>query len=260
MILKDLTYVAKSVMSDLNEPNDHNMQRYKQYAVKGYRELRDRLNMRTPYTFKTVRLTMDDKYSLSWPKDYVDYVTLAICYNNTVLTLDVNESICTDITRDSCGDIKEVVDSGKSVEPTYLDALKSGWSYLSYFHNGQYNAGNFSVGDGFLGNYYKVDKDHQRFVFNSEIISKDILLTYKSDGWTDDSNAFVPENAANALIEYVHWQIVRFKNNTPRTLIEERREAWVNLARAYNRSEYHAMTLEEMLKASRSSLQQTPKR
>lgn len=257
----DLHYIVKSVQADLGENHTGNFKRYFKWAIDGYRRIK--LANVIPYDFTSVRLTMDENRNwVDLPADYLEYRKIGLCvpFNGTeyLLTLDVNDNICIpkDHPCDCAVQIPEAVDA---ITRGDFDYFQNYYGYIGYYHNQQFVAGHFGLGEGFYGGGYRIDEENGRIHFDSYITQNDIVLEYRSSGIPENGNARIKETMIPVLVNYVHWMIAKHKRRKSAIDVRVAKQDFVRELKALNHKKL-SFTKAEFLQSDRRSVHQLPKR
>ena len=87
----NISYIAKSVLADIDAVDNREYQRIVKFAIDGYRKLR--LSGLMGQTNKTIKLQINTNNVAYLPDDYVDFIKIGINCNGNLLNLDYNEKI-----------------------------------------------------------------------------------------------------------------------------------------------------------------------
>ena len=210
---KNLDYVVSRVQSDIQDYSTAGYQRLLQMAINGYKEL----NYAILPVIKTKYLTLSSINTIDFPCDYVDYVVVGLVSGGQVITLSANPKIPLARKKDDCGnEVVEKVSATQSDDSLRLPLL--GFNYASSHRGGQYVGERYARGGGFNRyGYFRVDHDMRRFQFQNTIPNVEVLLEYKSTGIDAMGDALLPDYATQALVDYVHYQRLRFDRRATAT-------------------------------------------
>lgn len=249
--MKNLNYVVRIVQVDREDYGTHNYQRYLQYAVIGYRELK----LHVEHNISVAYLTPNDALIAPLPMDFSDYVRIGVASNGVILNLGLNQDLVLIRNTNDCG--VEVADAANYE----IQDGDDGWYYPPHYRNGIYTDKLYGAGGGFSAQgYYRIDYERNQIMF-ANIRSSEIILEYVSDGSdaSDPGSILIPTDAANVVRAYVNWQVT--ENDKRSTLGErQRREDQYNYAYTMYRIRKHTPTLQEYLDESYESYSSTAKR
>ena len=263
----DLWYIVASVKADIDQVDTKHDVKFMKWAIDGFRDMNEAGVLPC---YKSVRLPINADGTVDWPDDYEDYSKIGLCVNGRIINFTLNQSLClappnTDCCGQTLPDLSAVVYSPDFVPPMASGYWNWQWYYLPSFHNGQFVAGMFGVGEGFSIGQFAVDAANRRFKLNFEAVAKfatqhEIVLEYKSNGGIDEGNAYIPEFAIKALRSYVHWQRCLFSKNPADNQFMEthRRRYQRNIKRIV--AQVNGMTTTQILDIIRASIYQMPKR
>jgi hypothetical protein len=226
------------------------------YAIDGLKEL----HYDVMGEVKTVVLPIDaNTKSVNFPPDYSNYTKVGVCVNGNLITLGLNPYMCTEVKHDDCGDI-DTFEGGNLKGTKYnvdSDGEPSWGGYWFYNYNGSGGAA-YGHGGGFskIG-YYKEDREHRRFLFNSDIRAQEIVLEYVTNGYAPGELTLVWEQAKDALIAWIEWIDCRYTPNMAQYAEVKKRE--FALARRNLGYRVTSITPEEFVQMNRRAYKQTTK-
>lgn len=257
MKLVTLDYCVKNVLAQVGDNTLRHYQAYLQYAIRGFR----RLNLFATTTTKTAYLTLSASKTIPLPMDYVKYTKVGICVNGHIITLGLDDNICTNNAVNDCGDpLPIVVANVQAQGETALNGFSYLFPYLDFFMNGQYVGGMYGVGGGWnRRGYFKVDVANNQLQFSSEVPSLPIIMEYISDGVNPDGTASVPIEACEALIAYVHYERLKFDRNANQY---DKESAWNHYVIEFNAFKHFnlSFSVQEYLDSNRAQVYQSVKR
>lgn len=151
-----------------------------------------------------VHLRFDDKKTLPWPSDMVDYSKIGISINGRLWNLSVDESLLE--SNESCQCPCDITEVG-SVSET---EITSGFYYAPHYYQGKYYPRLFGLGGGWNENYVKIDRKNRKFIFEDKVLNGEIVLEYKSTGIKTNGQTLVPAQAFEVLRQYIHYSVGEF--------------------------------------------------
>lgn len=226
------------------------------YAIDGVKEL----HYDVAGEVKTVVLPIDaNTKSVNFPADYSNYTKIGVCINGNLITLGLNPYMCTEVKYDDCGDLT-TFEGGNLKGMQYNVDAEGEPSWGGYwFYNAGGNGAMYGHGGGFSKHgYYKEDREHRRFLFNSDIRASEIVLEYVTNGYTPGETTLVWEQAKDALIAYIEWIDCRYDPKTANYAEVKKRE--YALARKQLALRVTSITMEEFVQMNRRNYKMTPKR
>lgn len=220
------------VLNDLGSSDENQYTRFLQFALRGVTHL----NLHHINSFKRATIAVSSINTVQLPDDYVDYLRIGICINGKIWTLTRNDKICLPDTMD-CGEDDAAVESADE--------------YLPYFHYGA------SGGVNYVG--YRVDKERHRIVFDGTVPSNSIILEYISTGISQEGTTYIPIEAREAVIAWIHWKRTEHDTTLPEVA---KARYFANYCREVRTLEQFqkSFTLDDLMDVIYSSYRQTPKR
>jgi len=261
----DLWYIVNSCKMDIDLDNTKHDLRFLKWAIDGFRDMNEAGVLNN--TYKTLRLKVNDDNTVDYPKDYESYTKLGFICGDQIINFKANDNISLAPPKVDCNDqiIKEACDcvnTGNFNSNTFSYGYwNTNWQYIPYFHNGQFTAGFYGLGEGFNTAEFREDPENARFKFGHGIHGfKEVVLEYKSTGGLENGNTYIPESAIKCLRSYVHWQRCLFSKDPAEHRDHDlhRRRYQRNIKRVV--ASINAMTAVEILDIVRSSFHQLPKR
>ena len=210
----------QSIIYDvLNEMNIYDFSEYKrlmQFAIRGltYLNLYDLTNIRVVY------LTVNAVGHASLPDDYIDWVKIGeIDTTGNIIHWAPNNDLYMDKT----------ISEGNPVNP-YLDAAVTGDDaedyvgciFAPHFYSDIYCHTLYGARGGRAPGYFRIDKEDRVIRCDRTPPGSKIVLEYNSSGVSIDGATYVPRQAVEPLIAWVHW---KRKKEDPAFTINERRIA-----------------------------------
>lgn len=203
---KNLDYIVSRVQSDIQDYSTAGYQRLLQMAINGYKEL----NYTILPVIKTKYLPISIINTVDFPCDYVDYVAIGVVVGGTMTTLTLNPKMPLTRKKDDCG-LSVISATAQAGTPNAMSSPLVGMSYARAFRGGQYVGEQYATGGGKNRyGYFRIDHDMRRIQFENSVPQTEIMLEYKSTGIDSMGDALVPDFAAQALVDYVHYQRLRF--------------------------------------------------
>lgn len=224
------------------------------YAIDGLKEL----NFDVLAEIKTVVLPIDSATkSVNFPADYSNYTKVGVCVNGNLITLGLNPYMCTEAMYDDCGNLDTFVGGNlKGLQYNVSEGEPEWGGYWFYNYEG---GAMFGHGGGFSRHgYYKEDREHRRFLFNSDIRASEIVLEYVTNGYRPGETTLIWEQAKDALIAWIEWIDCRYDAKTAQYAELKKRE--FALARRNLGLRKTSITPEEFVQMNRRNYKMTPKR
>lgn len=203
--MKNIAYVVNLVRMDRDEGNMINYQKYLQYAILAYRELK----FKVIRNVKVLYATPNDAGIIPYPSDFEFYVKIGIQTNCGVYNLSINPNL--PLTRKTeCGaDVSSLVETCSCSEDVW-DSINYGFNYMPHWRNGQYVGEMYGRGGGenLLG-YFRLDDDYRQFQL-SGVPQTELYIEYVSDGSDITDATIIPTSSVQTIRAYIHWQIEEF--------------------------------------------------
>lgn len=194
--LVSIDSVVHNVLNDLGDYDKVYFLRYKQWAIRGMKKLGLHvLNIR-----ETDYFTVDSNNLVNLPDDFIDYIRVGVVLDGRIWTLTQNENI--PLTREWEGGQPVQYTDIQDTEPlpeigTWLAAPPKVYNLA----------------------FFRYDKEYNRMVFSGDMAGESVLIEYISTGVSKNGVTYVPVQAEEAVIAWVHYQRVL---NDPKSTIGER--------------------------------------
>jgi hypothetical protein len=223
-------------------------------AIRGLEQLQtDTLN-----NIKSAELQVNHTtQSVDWPNDYLNYTKIGVCIQGNVITLGLNDSICTVPRYDDCGDPIAVLggDLKNSSGANSVESVSMQYPSWGYWFAGRA----FGHGGGFNQyGYYKEDKQHRRFVFNSQFMHDSIILEYVASAYSEGVITMVDMFCHEALMAWMNYADMMYRKDVPASQKEYAHRMWV-LEKKKAQLRTKSFTLDEFIQGTRMSYQAAPK-
>lgn len=257
--MKSLAYPLSLVQMDLDDYTTHRKQKYLQYIIMGYRELK----LKGQTNVSTAYLKMNSVLNSPLPPDYVDWIKVGVNYGGKLLTLSVNQDLMMENRYDECGDefssALSNLEQCNSLQSIY-EVYGGVYTWIDHYRAGNYVGELYGAGGGNNpAGYFKVDKQMNLIQFTPEVPRTEIVLEYVSDASTVNISTIIPTELAEVLRQYTHWQLEEFSNKSNESKVYR---AFGRYNRAYqdNKDRMSLVTVEQYLDACWSTYQSSPKR
>ena len=236
-------------LSDKGVLDTENYLRYFKWAARAL----TKLNMFDIATFETVYLTINDVGVAVLPEDYIDYTKIGIRDSKgQVLLLGINDDILINRATECGNPINDYYDT--SSDSDILD----GYYFVPFYDDDYGYTTLYGLTGGFAEGYYRIDRERRQIQFNSIIPQTTVILEYISSGIKTSGNTYVPRQAMEAVIAFMHWKDKTFNGGTLNQ-IEQAKSDW-KTERQELRDFETIPTLQEIQDTFYSSYKQTPKR
>ena len=240
--------IVYNVLNDMGIYNKDNYYRYLQFAIRGF----TKLNMFSLESIEVAYLEMSDAGAVTIPPEFISYTKIGICKNGKVLILGLNNDIC--ISRsESCG-----VALNTAFDVTE-ERFPSGYYFSPHFRGESYLPKLYGLSGGYSQSYYRVDRERGEIQFSSSVPNSTVILEYISSGVSLSGNTYIPRQAEEALIAFVHWKRVQYD---PLVSQGEKRMAKADYYEEFNQlnSFEHMPTAQEIMDAFYTGWRATPNR
>lgn len=223
--------IVNEVLNDLNEFNSNNYMRYLQWAVRAF----EYVHVSFLKTFEIAYLDINEANVAVLPIDFIEWQNIGIIDSGVFYPIGSNNDNM--IPRDeSCGEV---------TEPEH--------SYHATISSGQYG----SV-SGIDLTDFRIDKEMGVIRLSSKVTATQIYLEYTSCGISSSGTTYIPREAKEAIIKFIHWQRALFEPNVNNWDKKNAEVLFYNETRRLNRLK-NQYSIKEILAAIRSGYSQTPK-
>lgn len=185
-----LQNIVANVLNDLNIYSKENYKRYMQWVIRAFTQL----NMYTLRTVETVILSVSDTGAAIYPKDFIDYARIGECIGGKIYELGYNADLC----------LPRATECGEDVNANY-DSDSEGTGAVSLLYNYPLGYRWYGVRGGQAESYYNIDRELGQIQLSNSITG-DLVLQYISSGVSINGDTYIPRQAQESLIAFVHWQ------------------------------------------------------
>jgi hypothetical protein len=195
----NIAYAVNIVQMDRKDLNTSNIERYSEYALWGYRDLKFKILPGVT----SVHVIPNDAMLAPMPPDYVFYTKVSIDICGVSYTLTRNERI--PIPQLKCGiEIADICACNGNNLPTVSD-FGGQFGYVPHYRAGQFVGEMYSLGGGnnSMG-YFRDDETNRQFIFKG-VPRYPITIEYVSDG-SNGLSQIITAPAVMPIRNYVHWQ------------------------------------------------------
>ncbi len=182
-----LSNIVYNVLNDLEEYSEKNFKRYMQWAIRGMTQL----NIHMLPSVELDYLTVTSNNTIELPDDFIRLIKLFIIYNDREWSITKDCNI--PITRDE--------DDGSIVQ---YDGLKDAISVPSAVTWLDAPAKAFNV------SYVRYDSENNRLILDGDLAGETLGVIYKSTGVSLSGETFIPVEARESLVAWVHLQRSKF--------------------------------------------------
>jgi hypothetical protein len=235
-----LQQVVYNYLNDINNYSKENYKRLFQWAIRGYTDL----NLYHLDTISVAYLTPNiDTGVCNLPDDFVRYVKIGYNDNGTIKVLGLNNELA--LVRDeSCGEVSNP-DYGTSTDEANTDLAVP---FVPHFYGDTYVPALYGLNGGYAEAYYRIDKERRLLIISNAVTGSEIILEYVSSGVSLSGATFIPREALEPLIAFLHWQDAKFN---PKLTRGDRQDAKQDYHEAVNKMRFlvHKPTKEEFLDA-----------
>jgi hypothetical protein len=231
--LVTLQNIVRNFLNDLNIYNDFEYKRYMQWAIRGYMKL----HMDYLHQPEVEYLTVDSNNIAHLPDDFVDYIRIGRISHGKIVTYSRNDNIM--LPR---GEIcfQNNVNS---------DLQNSENGSVAYYNWEQAPMKIFNIG------FYRVDYEYNRIIFSGDMVGKEVVVEYVSNGISLDGNTYIPRKAQEPMIAWLHYQKA-LNDGEAQSMIDRRAAIWGDELDRLECGElsFTAQELLDVLDSSRSTL------
>ena len=241
--------VVKEVLNDMNIYSLENYIRYLKFAIRGY----TKLNLFDLTNFQVAYLTMSDVGTVDLPRDYVDYTKIGYKgINGTIYILGLNNEMYLNRSTECGLPINNVLGGS-------MDETSDYFYFVPHTINGCRTDALYGLGGGFADSYYRVDKENDLIQFSNKVPGGEIILEYISSGISVNGSTYIPLQAVEAVIAWIHWKRKQHTGTFNFNEIESAKRVWEEERNAVRDFE-NAFTFQEIMDVFYESYKQTTKR
>jgi len=151
---------------------------------------------------KRVLLDMSESYTVDLPDDFLSFIAIGIPINGKLHLFTEDNELLAIATTDPVYSWEDSIDERSTVSP--------------------------GTRGGKNTDYFKIDNENNRIVFNSPSVRTEIILEYVSSGIDAAAETSVPVTMKMILISYALWQDGIFDTKTPYTQVGILKERYEN--------------------------------
>ena len=241
---KTLDEIIQNLLIDEGKNSESEYLRYFNIGLRGLKEL----NMDAGKDIKSIELAVKSNGSVDFPADYIGYTKIGRADSDgRVHVLGVDRRRIRKTTFSSAG-----LSDSQDTDDYFI--------FRNYLSEGTLGA-IYGVGGGNnSGGYYTEDRKNNRFIFNSGLQGKTIVLEYISDGSSDEPNGEINIDPylEEALMAFIHWRSIQRKRGIQQYEKESARREYYNEKRLAV-ARLNKFTKEEALQTTRKAFKQSPK-
>jgi len=241
--------VVKEVLNDMNIYSLENYVRYLKFAIRGF----TKLNLFDLTNFQVAYLTMTDVGTVDLPRDYVDYTKIGYRgLNGITYILGLNDDMYFNNTVECGLPINDVLGG-------IADDISDSYYFLPHTTNGCRTETLYGLGGGFADSYYKVNRENDYIQFSNKVPGGEIILEYISSGISINGSTYIPLQAVEAVIAWIHWKRKQHTGTFNFNEIQSAKKVWEEERNALRDFE-NAFTFQEIMDVLYESYKQTAKR
>ena len=207
-----LSSIVEELLIEMGEGQSNKFARYYQYGVSFLRQK----HFTTTGVPKMVELTISSTDTAPLPADYVNYTKIGLCVNGRIISLGLNNDICSNPSYDDCGN-STVASNSTTGSGVYLGDV--GDRVGDHYTNGENMGRFFGIGaDNNCLGYYKIDKSANVIKFSQLAQTTNIVMEYLADINAIDGDFEVHPFVIEALKDWMFW---KYKQRSSKTLGEQ---------------------------------------
>jgi len=182
-------------------------------------------------TIRRVIVAMDSNYVVDFPSDLLSFIRIGIPVNGKLHTFTEDKNLLAITT------VTDVYDWTDSIDEKSTDS--------------------FGARGGKNTDYFNIDWENDRIVFNSPSQRSEVILHYTSSGIDLTTETSIPVVAKMAMIAYIVWRDALYDKKTPYTQTGLLKEDYTTEIEKYRML---GISIESIHDAIRKSYRQSPKR
>jgi hypothetical protein len=229
--------IVANIMLDLGpEAQKSEYARILQWAIRGYGELQEfHLNY-----VQEAELPISDINTVTLPIDFVSFLSIGIGINGQYWTFTKDNKILSPKGTE-CGVESLDDESGEGI------AIGDGGSISGYGVSGGRNVA-----------YYRIDRKNNRIILNQNLNRDNVILRYITSGVNLDGPTYIPREARECLLAWVHWKRVQRSHKYSRVdKLDAKTDYYEEVDKLRDKT---GPTLEEIYDAIFETVTQTAKR
>ena len=200
IIQKNVAYVVQTALNQmLGKVND--VAWFEQLAIQWLSE--DAAGVTSLPSLRVKRLPVSAAKQVQLPYDCLRYTKIAIDYGGKLWTLTLNNDITVPPSM-SCNS-NSTVESGTPVS--------DGVFFIDHYWDGSYYGGLFAMGGGFNHAYYRYDEETRVLSFLDNVLGREIVIEYLSNGADINPDSLVPHYYIAPLRNWLKYQAAFMRPN-----------------------------------------------
>ncbi|MBU0846811.1 hypothetical protein KKH23_06430 [Patescibacteria group bacterium] len=212
-----LQQIVMDVLSDLGIYDLSNYTRFLKWAARGY----TKLNLYDLSNIEVVRLTMSTVGTVTLPDDFIDYTKIGIeDSRGNVYVLGLNDDMILNRTEVCSQSVNSYFNSESDT------AVLDGYIFAPYFNDGEYVT-LYGISGGFADSYYRVDRERGYIQFSSSVPNGTVILEYISSGISVKGNTYIPREAQETIIAWIHWKYRDFSPQYNLSQVAMAKQTWI---------------------------------
>lgn len=209
--LLTLDGLVASMQYRLGDFVTHDVMRIKQFIIEGYSDLHSN---HIPVV-KVKYMTVPSSNVLAMPDDMTDYVSIGVMVNGKAIELGRNKNMAPVRVNSTGSAVVNEANVGLQdtdpSSPKYMDI-----------------SGMYGLGGGAADAYYKLDWTNRLIIFIKSVPNDEIILQYRSNGISIDSDVYIPSKYREVLIAWVGWKLVEYSRTSTRGERQDKEQRYWN--------------------------------
>lgn len=164
--------------------------------------------------------TVGEQLYFPLPQNYVDYFYVSVIVDGKLMPININSNMNTGIGYLQDNDAELLFDKDGKILTSDGDNV-FGKAYKKYAFCDDFKGGYFETDTSRLSRYGEAVIDERRGVigFSSDLMDKDVVLKYKSDGlqWEklEESKITIHKMLQEPLRDWIYYSSITYKKNVP---------------------------------------------
>lgn len=177
--IKNLAYVVQSALNQMFGKAE-DVSWFEQIAIQWFTE--EARGVTALPCLKVKKLQVSASKQVLMPDDLMRYTKIAIDYGGKLWTLTLDENIT----------LPPHFDCNNTTASEAENQAGGVW-FQPYLWDGAYNGGVFALGGGFNQAYYRYDPSSRTLSFLDNLVGREIIIEYLSNGRDVNSQSLIPE-------------------------------------------------------------------
>lgn len=207
--IKNIRYGVVSYLNRIGEKDLNKYEYYESLALEFYTEHYN-LKGATATNLQVMRVDVPSNFVITLPRDFETYTKVGIVVGENLHTLSVNEDLCPDTRKLSCGSLD------------FTEVPSEGYSFAGHFYNGVYQAMYGAGGGVSKWGSFKFDGRRKELIISQNVFQgSQLVVEYVSSGEAS-GDSLLPALWMDPLRKYLAMSDVEFRAGVPASTVKSR--------------------------------------